>query len=394
MALSAAAGAAACVQQPDYLNPGSGGSGGTGGAGAGTGGSMSSMDAGNAGEGKKLFDALEPTLMSNCSAGCHVENGIADAPFLQGPDVYQSITSWPGIITQDPTQSKLETVPVTGTAHPVKLDQPPLSTTLFPQIKKWLSVEAQGIVAGGVADAGKYIPPFVPIIGFNAVYLTPLGDAYTGMAITFDAALIDSMTLELTNITVQPTAAAGVHLVHPLWVVYPVGLLPDPDPVDSFSNVDQYFQPGQPATLGPGTLVLTNWSQDAKLSVTFQTIELVEPMADGGTDGGTTGGGGCKSESTFEQDALPAFKANCVVCHGGQNPQAMAAVDMSGATSDPAAMCAQVKNRINPSDPSSSQIFVTTDPGGNAAHPFKFGGSPMKFSDFENTVTPWIQAEQ
>jgi hypothetical protein len=66
---------------------------------------------------------------------------------------------------------------------------------------------------------------------------------------------------------------------------------------------------------------------------------------------------------------------------------------MSGLQTDPAKACAQIKNRVSPADPPSSQIFITTDPGGNAAHPFKFGGNADTFNNFRNSVSTWIAAE-
>jgi hypothetical protein len=391
LGLAAAMSAGACVPQPTSLEGvgGNSGASGAGGAASGNGGAVPD-------QGKQLFAALEPTMYAACGPMCHEAGGIADAPFLAGPNYYQSITSWPGIVTSDPTQSKLESIPLsTNPTHPYKhLDTPPLDTTLHPQIKAWLAAEAAGIDTKGEADAGStFIQPFVPIMGFNAVYLTPIGVQFTGMAVTFNADLVAG-ALELTNIQVQPTSMAGVHVVHPLFAVNPVGKPADPDPVDSFSNVDQEFPAGQPGTLSPGTLVLTNWVTDAKLSLAFSKLEIVPPgSADAGVEGGTTGNG-CKSVTSFTSDAQQPLKGNCVPCHGGANASAQGAIDMSKIDSDPAAACAQVKNRVSPANAAASQIFVTTDPAGNAAHPYKFGGSSSKFAAFKTSLTMWIQAEK
>jgi len=392
LALGGAMTASACVTQPSGLL----GGGGSGAGGSGAGGTSTGSGGAAPFQGKQLFDMLEPTFYTSCGPGCHEAGGIADAPFLSGPDRYQSVTSWPNFIVKDPTQSKLVTYPVSGPQHPYKkLDQPPLDTTLFPQIKAWLAAEAAAIVTAGAPDAGgPFVQPFAPIMGFNAVYLTPLGPGLTGMALTFNADLITAGALELTDIEVHPTATNGLHVVHPLFAVNPVGLPADPDPVDSFSNVDQYFAAGASGVLGPGTLILTNWQTNAKLSLAFQTLELVSAAtADAGAEGGPAGGG-CKDVASFTTNAQPELQNNCFTCHGGANAQAMGAVDMSKLTSDPAAACAQVRNRVSPATPAQSQIFVTTDPGGNAAHPYKFGGSSSKFDAFKTSMTQWIQAEQ
>jgi hypothetical protein len=66
---------------------------------------------------------------------------------------------------------------------------------------------------------------------------------------------------------------------------------------------------------------------------------------------------------------------------------------MSGLGSDDAAACAQVKNRVDLENPGASQVFVNTDPGGNAAHPFKFAGSVAQWEAFKADLGVWIEAE-
>ncbi len=388
LALASATGTGACVQQPNQIATGGfGGSGGSGGDGSGTGGGAASN------KGKEMFSALEQDLYDACGS-CHDVGGIADTPFLAGPDRYQSIVSWPEIIKKDPSDSILITYPSAGPQHPYKkIDASPLSTTLKPKLEAWLAEEAKGIVIDGTVDAAKIIEPKAPIIGFNAIYLDALGDEFVGMALTFTADLLDESALALTNLEVHPTASAGLHVVHPLFVVYPKGASPDPDPVDSFSNVDQTFNAGVSGTLGPGTMIVTNWKTGAKLSVAFEKVEVVGGAGDAGADGGGPTGG-CKDVASFDANARPALKANCTNCHGGNSPQAKGALDMSKIDSDVAAACGQVLNRVNPADPPSSQIFITTNPNGNAAHPYKFGGNTGNYNNFMSQLTTWIQAEQ
>lgn len=389
IAVAIAAGAGACSQAATpHLSGGGTGGGDTAsgsGGGQGTGGHVNKAD------GHSAFNALEPAFYAACGS-CHDTGGVADMPFLAGPDRYQSVSSWPNFIVADPSQSQLLTFPMNGTTHPGKnLDSPDLKNTLLPKIKAWLDIEAQALdMTKAPTDAGKLIPSFTPVIGFNAVYLDALGDSFTGMAITFTAAQLDDSTLELTDIEVHPTATLGVHLVHPLFVVI-ANDKADPDPVDSFSNVDEEFEPNQSGELGPGTAVLTNWVKDGRLNLAFETIEVIKPMGDGGTDGGSTSG--CNALNSFNSNAKPDLQNNCFSCHGGGNPDANGAVDMSKLSSDPAAACAQIKNRINSMTPAQSQLFITTDPGGNAVHPFKFGGSTNQFNSFKSDLTQWIQAE-
>ncbi len=388
LAIGAAGSAVGCVpEQPDGLLLPSGSST--------TGGDP--KDAGTSvNKGQELFKAMEPQLMQSCGT-CHDIGGIADTPFLaQKPTRYQSMVSWPGFVRRDPALSQLLTYPVSGGGHSsgVNLDSPQFADTLLPKVKAWLEAEAETFNAPAPSDAadanqGPALEPFVPILGFNAIYLGPIGPDFEGMAVTFTAELLGEGTLELANIEVHPTSKKGVHMVHPLFTVYPKGAEPDPDPVDSFSNVDQTFLPGQSGELGPGTVVLVNWKADARLGLVFETIEVNAPAE---PDGGTMEGG-CKALDAFNNNAKTRFQV-CTNCHGGGNGQAVAAVDMSKLNSDPAAACAQIKNRVTPADPPNSQIFITTDPGGNAAHPYKFGGNAGTFGTFRNDVSVWIAAEQ
>src|SRR5689334_9171083 len=135
LGLGVVLGSGACSSQPNGLL--SGGAGGSGAGGSGSAGGATA-DAG-ANKGKELFGKLENDMYAACGPGCHEAGGTADAPFLAGPDRYQSITSWPGIVVKHPADSKLETYPVAGNQHPYKkLDQAPLDTTLYPRIKAWL----------------------------------------------------------------------------------------------------------------------------------------------------------------------------------------------------------------------------------------------------------------
>ncbi|MDI1445114.1 hypothetical protein [Polyangium sp. 6x1] len=383
LAVAASTAFAGCVEAPSGLAPTPTG-GGTGGGGP--------TDAGLVvTSGRDLFESMQADLMNACGL-CHDVAGLADTPFLAGPDRYQSFASWPGIVATDPQHSLLLTYAMTGKGHSgTNLDSPALQNTLLPKVKAWLAQEAKNFTEPPPA-AGPHIDPFVPIMGFNAIYLGALGPEFEGMAVTFQADVLAETTLELTNIELHPTSKTGVKIVHPLWVVHPLGKDPNPDPVDSFSNVDTIFQAGESGALGPGTLILVNWSKEAKLSLAFELIEKYEPASPDAGDGGTPTGG-CKDVNSFNTNAKQRFDI-CLNCHGGGNGQATSSVDMTTLNSDPAKACGQIKNRINVNDPPSSQLFVVTNPGGNAAHPFKFAGQAGAFNTFRDNVSLWIAAEK
>lgn len=357
----------------------------TSGVGVGAGGSDAGPEPSN---GEPLFRALEDDLFASCGS-CHDAGGIANTPFLAGPDRYKSILSWTGIVTKPASDSTFHSWSVTGGGHSgFNLDANP---SLQEACTAWLEEEAKGI-GDPVDDTGPSIVPITPILGFNAMYLDALGAQYIGMALTFNASELTATTLQLTDLEVHPTAKLGVHLVHPLFVVFPKGgAQPEPDPIDSFSNIDAYFDSGEAKPLGPGTMVLTNWAAGAKMSVAFEKIEpFTSEMPDGG-EGGTTGG--CIDVNSFVANAQGPLGA-CTGCHAGQNGGATGALDMTELQSDAAAACSQVKNRTNPNNPGQSQLFITTNPGGNATHPFKFNGDQNAFNTFMASISVWITAEQ
>jgi hypothetical protein len=372
-----------CAEQ-DPFNPSSASSSGSGGQG-GVGGAEVNL-------GEQMFRELEADFVSEC-ASCHKVGGSADTPFLGdpetgNPDPYDAVTSWPGAITADPKLSVITSWPNEG-LH----TGPPPSSDLEARLEAWLAEEAKAVEA--IPNDSKTIPPFKPIVpGFNAVYLDPLGSDFAGMAVTFQAEELTANSLSLTTMQVHPTAQKGIEFEHPLFTVYAPGSSEgDPDPVDSFSNVSQSVEPGSVASLGPGTVVLTNWVSGGKLSLNFEVASVIDPL---GGEGGAGGGGPmgpCMALMAFTDNAEGPLDNNCTTCHGGNNTSATNAVDMSDIGTDASAACGQILNRVDLNNPAQSQLFITTDPNGNASHPYKFGGNAGNHDNFVNAVSQWITAE-
>jgi mono/diheme cytochrome c family protein len=336
--------------------------------------------------GRAHFAGIEPDLFKSCG-GCHDAGGLADTPFLRGPDRYKSMVSWPGFVVKDPASSKLLTYPVGGTSHMgSNLDDGSGDGGMLPRVRAWIEEEAKALNGEAVQSASATTPR-APIDGFNSVYLEDFGPPFKSMAITFIAGELSPSMLELTAIEVHPSSKSGLRIAHPLFVVHSVGAGADPDPIDSFSNVDRTFPKGASGQLPPGSLLLPNWAPDAKLSIAF---EIIEELA--GSPGGVAKG--CKAVDAFKASAEPLFNAYCSTCHGGGDAGAQAAVDMSGLMKDSAAACGQILNRVSLETPEKSQVFLMTDPASGAAHKFKFGQDEGAFKAFKEAVSAWIQAEQ
>src|SRR5262249_49809078 len=134
------------------------------------------------------------------------------------------------------------------------------------------------------------IAPFAPAMNTtNTVDLSVLDPLLAGQTVTFTAKTIGATTLEPNPIKNNTAPMTGVHIVHPLFVVWDENFNASPDPVDSFSNLDQTVYGMTSATMGPGTLILSGWAATSKLSVVFVQIEPKQ----GGADGGTVAG--CKA---------------------------------------------------------------------------------------------------
>src|SRR5262249_6739375 len=150
-----------------------------------------------------------------CGA-CHKLGGLSEAPFLAEPDVYGSITSWPGIIVPTPSESIILTHPADPQhGHGMA---PDMSKGLRAKVLVWLTKEAADIPKP--KDANKpYITPFKPLLkgAFNTVYLDPLGQTLTSSSISFQAQeLGDPPTmLVLSHVDAHPVADTTLHIVHP-----------------------------------------------------------------------------------------------------------------------------------------------------------------------------------
>jgi hypothetical protein len=327
-------------------------------------------------------------MMQACNV-CHT-GAAAGPPFMAPmPDIYTTLKAWPGLIGPSPQGSKIY---MKG-----QHEGPAFTPGQAMRVATWLNAEAaagSGGNDGGVGGA-PLIPPFMPQPGTNTVDLGSLGPGLAGAKLQFDAS-ISGAGLQLASLQIIAPASTGVHVAHPLFTVYPQSGSPLPDPVDSFSGLDQTIPAGMPGTIGPGTLILTSYKLNDRIGVVFEKLAATNPP--GGMDGGTGGPGGCKSVMTFTASAKTPLSNTCVTCHGGANAGAQSALDMSRvndtSTDGQTAACAQVLNKVSPATPAQSRIFQVTAPGASAAvHPFQFPDQ-NSFNAFQTMVSQWIVREQ
>jgi hypothetical protein len=328
-----------------------------------------------------VFNAQVAPILEMSCAGCHNKTGGIGPGFLEPhPDILTTMLGYPGLINTTPETSRVyvkgvhEGPALTATQKPVVADW----------IKLWARLKPMAEDAGAVKPA---VMPFSPTMGANTIDLSVLEPSLTGMKVTFTAAMVGT-SLHLSSIMVQTTAGTGVHMVHPLWVTWDANMVPTPDPVDSFSNLDESVAPGQSHAMGPGTLFLPNFGSTQTLNVVFM---LIEPK--GGTSGDGGAALGCKSVASWTSNAKPGLANSCTSCHGGQNASATGALPLQAANGD-TENCANTLGEVDVSTPANSRLFSYPNPAnpGNG-HPFHFPDATT-FQSFENAVGMWIANEK
>ncbi len=322
---------------------------------------------------------VAPIMTASC-AGCHAKNGGVGPGFLAPPDMLRTMLTYPGIIGSTPDTSRI----YAKGQH----EGPALTPQQAPVVADWINLYNAHKPESGDAGANKpQLTPFKPVMGANTIELAALDAALVGGTITFNAQMVGT-SIELSSITVTTPKDSGAHMVHPLWVIWDTHYNPTPDPVDSFSNLDETIPAGQSMPLGPGEVILPNFQQGFLVNVVFQLLEAktVENPDGGGVVGG---GGGCKNLMGFDSIAKPTLGSTCATCHaqaGNSAQMAFSLLGINNAGGD-AQACANTLGEINVNTPAMSAIYTYTDPASGIQHPFKF---PSK----SNFADAWISTEK
>jgi hypothetical protein len=355
---------------------GSGSSTGSGGSGGGFG-SSGTADGGQADAGsaaavaaKAAFEALLPQFSQSCGGPCHVQGAGSAPTYLGPPDAYASIKAFGGIVVANvPTSLVLTKGPHEG---------PDLVDPLRTQITDWLNLEAPLVPTTALPATAL----FSVVTGANTVDLSPAGVA--GAKLTFTAA-VASDVLTLTNIEIVAPATTGVHIVFPIFDVFPANNGPETQDM-SFSNADDTVAAGQSGSLYPGILVSTGWAATDQMKIELTKLQAVTVAA---SDAGSTTGG-CRSVTSFTTDVVPQIQANtCLNCHntGGSGN---ASLDLSGLAATPpddTGACAQALNRADVTTPAMSDLILA--PTGHVAnHPFRNASAA-----FVSGVEAWLANE-
>jgi hypothetical protein len=329
--------ASGCLGSALNGNDGGGGGGGNGGSGS------VDMTPDVVGQ---FYTDVAPILTQTCG-GCHGVTGTAAPAFmLATPDMLQNLLAYPGIIGSTPAKSRL----YAKGPH----EGPALTPDQQTVLGNWITFYNANhpMVDGGGKPT---VAPFTPqMTGTNSIDLAALDSTLAGMKLTFTAKMVGT-SIQLSTIKIVTTASMGVHVVHPLFVVWDQNLNPTPDPIDSFSNLDETVFSGQSTEMGS-------------------------------PDGGTVSG--CKNVAMFVANVKPLLAANtCSTnCHVGSTPVAGLAFD---ATPD-ATLCVNARTEIDTTTPANSRLLQKPDPAVGNGHPQKVN----PFTNFQTAVTNWINAEK
>ncbi|HEU0031522.1 MAG TPA: hypothetical protein VFQ53_12875 [Kofleriaceae bacterium] len=346
-----------------------------------------------------------PQIAANCVV-CH-DGSRANIGFVEGTsDLGRRDTLMayePAVVNLDaPGSSRI----LTKGLH----EGPALDATQTSDILEWIQAEkeAAGSVDGGgetviktdqflvqVCTGGLPDTPAAPNPNclFNNVPLDGIGA--TGAKITFIVQALGS-GLYMTNLKLVP-GAAGAFIEHPLFVAYPAdGSAPKADTIDRFFSVKMNLQSTATAEeqqIAGGAAAFVGFFPTDKLEIHFKAANVFQPD-DGG--GGTVNNG-CKDLASFKANAQGPVNTNCRSCHGGANPNATSAMNVTGIdTADDTMIqnaCNQVRTRVNFQDIAQSSIYLATQPGNNN-HPFTFGGNQGAHDAFKASVDVWINAEK
>jgi hypothetical protein len=312
--------------------------------------------------------------------GCHSVSGGVGPGFLEPkPDMLTTMLSYPGMIGSTPDTSRIY-AKGTHEGPALTVDQKPIVAAW---IVEWNMYKPMAMDGG---TSKPIIAPFTPAMGPNTIDISVLDPTLAGQTVTFTASKVGT-SLELSQITIKTSASMGVHMVHPLWVLWDAQYNATPDPVDSFSNLDETVFQGDTKPMGPGTLLLANYT-DQKLNIVFTLLEAKV----GSTDGGSVQG--CKNVMSFTNNVRATLSANCAGCHtngNGAGALSMAMMNDLSATGQ-AGACLNMRGEVDVNTPANSRMYKYPDPNSGITHPFKFQAGAL--TTFMNSANTWINLEK
>lgn len=340
---------------------------------------------------REIFDTqVAPLLDERCST-CHVTG--PGAMFIRpAPATYEAVVAFPALVNFDAVEdSRL-------------LSKGPHSSTTF-----WTPGEAALVREWIVADAEERALVAPEEVTYETGRVPCDGPAVMDLAV----AHVPGATL---TFICEPTGAgvvlsdvrilagrAGARIQHPVPVWWQ-GEVPNPR-VDELTGVDLDVRPFSSALV---TEFLSFPGVDVERDTFSFYFTFAGPFEGDGTDPADPAdpadptdpmdpfATGCGNVAGFVANAAPQFQSFCTTCHGGTNPMATAAVNMTWmgdmTPEGQLRQCNEILSRVDPVDADASPIFVNPNPGSATLHPFKFS-SPILYESFRSRVRLWLDSE-
>lgn len=347
------------------------------------------------------FDAkVRPILLAECGQ-CHAmaSGGVGPGFLSANPDVYTTVTNYPGLIGTTPETSRILTkdVHVGGSFHASTGYTPSAQMQAEAKtIADWIVLynEAGGSDIGADLSVKPRIMPFLPVAGPKSIDLGVLDPTLAGTTFSFTVTIIGTTQIEFSNITLKGTATVGVHIKSPVFAKFAAA---DPNVA---LDID-YDYLGKDFTAGPGattvlspSLTFTAYTSGQLVNVSFEVLE----NSAGAPDMAGMGTTNCKDLTAWAtimpnfQTALPGMNNACAAgaCHG-QNG-GTGGLNLNGISATNQAVCTSVLNNTITANPAMSPIYLhPTDASGHAGGKITAGQAR---TDWLTAVTNFANAEK
>lgn len=333
-----------------------------------------------------MFDrVIKKELVKDCGA-CHAIAQGSVMAFLTAGQEYAAITSYKGgaFLTDPAIQSLL--------LQKGQHAGPPLSPVQADAVKAWLETEAatrpgmnkSGLMPTVPLQDGEYNMSFETI----APVLDPLAN------LTFTLKEEDNRIFRVSQLKLTAGSSTGIRLKHPrFYFLSAKGT--SLDPADTLTSVDLTVAADKTATVGSGTVLLTQAPENrhARIGVAFELLERVNPMGPMEVK--------CKAFGLFNPAVKNELRPCAQSCHApGRNNTANGAFNMEASLSGDEKVlqqfCLNTLGRIDRAAPRNSILIKQITPaaqGGTPNHPYKQGDANA-LTRFANAIDAWAKAEK
>lgn len=339
---------------------------------------------------KTIFETLaKPPLVQSC-ANCHDRPQGNVAAFLTTDAEYSAVTGYENgkfINVPVATQSVL----LAKGAH----TGPAFEPEQYAAVQGWIEAEIASRPSNANGMMKSALLPTAPIttgdFNMNFGNEDPINDPQAN--ITFSLAPDSSNFYRVSKLTLTAGPTTGIHIKHPKFY-FITNTASFADPADSLGIVDLSVPANGSATIGTGTVLLTNAPSNdpnTRIGIAFESLTKsnAQPVVVA-----------CKDFKDFNPALVNDLKGCAATCHGGRNGAATSAYDMTLSTSTDMAklmsFCVSSLGRISTQTPNKSILLLQAIPqaqGGTANHPFKYSLA-ADITRFTNEVTTWAAGEK